>query len=95
MKYLLITAALAVFILSACGDPKPAQYPPSLYKDHENLLTDEELTEVQRKSAEEVKAKEVFPAEDHSIDDEMERAHEREASEKIFPADDPSVPHAE
>lgn len=52
MKYLLITAILAAFMLTACGDPKPAQYPPSLYKDFEDPLTDEDLAEAKRKSAE-------------------------------------------
>lgn len=52
MKYLLITAILAAFMLTACGDPKPAQYPPSLYKDFEDPLTDEELAEAKKKSAE-------------------------------------------
>jgi phosphopantothenoylcysteine synthetase/decarboxylase len=91
MRYLLITAVLAAFLLSACGDPKPAQYPPSLYKDHENLLSDEELADVQRESAASEVAEDIFPAEDHSIDDEMERAKEVEESQSIFPAEDDSI----
>ncbi|SNX60353.1 hypothetical protein SAMN06296273_1814 [Nitrosomonas ureae] len=32
MKYsLLIAATIFAFFLAGCGDPKPGQYPPSLY----------------------------------------------------------------
>jgi predicted small lipoprotein YifL len=91
MRYLLITAVLAAFTLTACGDPKPAQYPPSLYKDHENLLSDEDLAEVQKGSAASEVAEDVFPAEDHSIDDEMERAKDVDESQEVFPAEDDSI----
>ena len=36
MKYSLFIAALLTLFLVGCGDPKPAQYPPSLYEDPES-----------------------------------------------------------
>lgn len=85
MRYLLITAVLAAFTLTACGDPKPAQYPPSLYKDFEDPLTDEELARVKQEAEAAKAAEEIVPGEDHSIDDEMERAKELDESEDTFP----------
>ncbi len=73
MKYLLITAVLAAFTLTACGDPKPAQYPPSLYKDFEDPLTDEALAEVKKKGAEKRAAEE-------SADEEMEETDDSSTS---------------
>lgn len=38
MKYTLLAAILIAFTftLTACGEPKPGQYPPSLYKDKDS-----------------------------------------------------------
>ena len=93
MRSLFITAFLIAFTftLTACGDPKPAQYPPSLYKDLEDPLTDEELARVKEKAEAAKAAEEIVPGEDHSIDDEMERAKELDESEEIYPGEDHSI----
>ncbi|MBA2483509.1 MAG: hypothetical protein H0V39_03635 [Nitrosomonas sp.] len=76
MKYLLITAILAAFMLTACGDPKPAQYPPSLYKDFEDPLTDEDLAEAKRKSAEKRAAEQAAAAKSDDAAEEVDDAEE-------------------
>lgn len=82
MRNLLIATVLMAFTftLTACGDPKPAQYPPSLYKDFENLLTDEELAEAQKETAEAVEAAD-------EAEDDAEEAIE-EAEEAIEEAEE-------
>ena len=80
MKYSLLIAVLMMFTLAACGDPKPAQYPPSLYKDFEDPLTDEALAEVQEAAeaaADELdeEAEEVEEAADE-LDEEAEEVEE-------------------
>lgn len=76
MKYLLITAILAAFMLTACGDPKPAQYPPSLYKDFEDPLTDEDLAEAKRKSAEKRAAEQAAAAKSDDAAEEVDDAED-------------------
>jgi len=51
MKYSLFAIALAV-LMTACGEPKPGQKPPSLYKEREGLLSDSELDAAKKESAE-------------------------------------------
>ena len=82
MRYLLITitAILAAFTLTACGDPKPAQYPPSLYKDFEDPLTDEELAKVKEESAEKQVAEKVEDAAEE-VEDAAEEVKEDAAEE--------------
>ncbi|PXW89148.1 MULTISPECIES: hypothetical protein [unclassified Nitrosomonas] len=44
MKYSLFAVVLITFMLIGCkGEGKPGQYPPSLYKEREGLLSDSEL----------------------------------------------------
>jgi predicted small lipoprotein YifL len=57
MKYSLFVVALIVLTLTACGDPKPAQYPPSLYDQREGMLTDSELEAAQKEGAKKEAAK--------------------------------------
>lgn len=81
MRNLLITAVLMTFTftLIACGDPKPAQHPPSLYKDFEDPLTDEELNRVKQEAADAAEAAE------ESAEDATEEADEaaEDAEESI------------
>lgn len=49
MKYALFVVVLIALTLTACGDPKPGQYPPSLM-DRE-MLSDADLEAVQKESA--------------------------------------------
>jgi hypothetical protein len=51
MKYSLFAIALVV-LMTACGEPKPGQKPPSLYKEREGLLSDSELDAAKKESAE-------------------------------------------
>ncbi len=52
MKYSLIAVVLITVMLTACkGEGKPGQYPPSLYKEREGMLTDTELDKNQKESA--------------------------------------------
>lgn len=37
MKFSLFVALLMAFTLTACGDPKPAQYPPSMMMERETM----------------------------------------------------------
>jgi predicted small lipoprotein YifL len=76
MRNLLIATVLMAFTftLTACGDPKPAQYPPSLYKDHENLLSDEELAKVQKETAEAVE--DAADDAEEAIEDAAEKVEE-------------------
>ncbi len=56
MKYSFIAVVLVAVMLTACkGEGKPGQYPPSLYKEREGLLSDSEL-EKNKKEAEEQKS---------------------------------------
>lgn len=88
MRNLLITAVLLAFTftLTACGDPKPAQYPPSLYKDFEDPLTDEELERVKQEAAEAAEAAEESAEEaTEEADEAAEDAEEaiEEAAEEV------------
>lgn len=87
MRSLFITAFLIAFTftLTACGDPKPAQYPPSLYKDFEDPLTDEELNRVKQKAADSAEAAEET-AEDAAV--EAEEAAEEATEEADEAAED-------
>ena len=51
MKFLpLASVILMTMVLIACGDPKPGQYPPSLYDEQrEGLLSDRELLATKKK----------------------------------------------
>lgn len=93
MKYPIFALALVMLMLTACGEPKPGQKPPSLYKEREGLLSDSEL-DAARKQTEET-AEKVYPADDpvvpHAKSDEELTA---EKIEKVYPADDPAAPHA-
>lgn len=52
MKYSLIAVVLIAIMLTACkGEGKPGQYPPSLYKEREGVLTDAELEKNKQESA--------------------------------------------
>ncbi len=52
MKYSLFAVVLFALMLTACkGEGKPGQYPPSLYKEREGLLTDTELDKNKKESA--------------------------------------------
>lgn len=94
MKYSLIAffAATFAFLLSACGEEKPGQYPPSLYKDREGLLSDEQLSA----DKEAATANKIYPADDpaapHAKSDEEKSAR---LAEESYPSgtDDPEVPH--
>jgi len=48
MKYTFFATILVALALTACGEPKPGQKPPSLYKDREGLLSDSELQDAQK-----------------------------------------------
>jgi predicted small lipoprotein YifL len=41
MKFSLFAALLLALTLTACGDPKPAQYPPSMMMERETMPDDE------------------------------------------------------
>ncbi len=52
MKYSLFAVALIILMLAGCkGEGKPGQYPPSLYKEREGLLSDSELEKNKKESA--------------------------------------------
>ena len=52
MKYSLFAVVLITLMLTACkGEGKPGQYPPSLYKEREGMLTDGELEKNQKEGA--------------------------------------------
>ncbi|SET60090.1 hypothetical protein SAMN05216326_1422 [Nitrosomonas marina] len=51
MKYSLFSGVLIAMFLVACNE-KPGQYPPSLYKEREGMLSDEELESSKQKAAE-------------------------------------------
>jgi len=55
MKYSLFVVALIALTLTACGDPKPGQYPPS-FMDRD-MLSDADLEAVQKESAKQEAAK--------------------------------------
>jgi hypothetical protein len=55
MKYSLFVVALIALTLTACGDPKPGQYPPS-FMDRD-MLSDADLEAVQKESAKQEVAK--------------------------------------
>jgi len=51
MKYSFIAVALVALMLTACkGEGKPGQYPPSLYKEREGLLSDSELEKTKQEA---------------------------------------------
>ena len=80
MIYPLIAAVFLALILVACGEPKPGQYPPSLY-------------EGEKKAAK--TAEEIYPADDPAAPHaKSEKELSKELSEKVYPADDPAAPHA-
>lgn len=37
MRFALFAAVLAALMLTACGDPKPGQYPPSIMMERESM----------------------------------------------------------
>lgn len=37
MRFALFAAVLAAFMLTACGDPKPGQYPPSIMMERDSM----------------------------------------------------------
>ncbi len=92
MKYMLFTLIVVVALaLTSCSDPKPGQYPPSLYKEREGMLSDGDLANSQKqeieKQASEL-AEESYPADDpavpHAESDEegaSESAEEADAEE--------------
>ena len=52
MKYSLFAVVLITLMLTACkGEGKPGQYPPSLYKDREGMLSDSELEKNKKENA--------------------------------------------
>ena len=52
MKYSLIAVVMIAIMLTACnGEGKPGQYPASLYKEREGVLTDAELEKNKQESA--------------------------------------------
>lgn len=98
MKYPIFALALVTLMLTACGEPKPGQKPPSLYKDREGLLSDSELETAKKQDAQKEAsemAKKVYPADD-PVAPHAKSAEEvsAEKAEKSYPADDPKVPHA-
>ncbi|MDP1557454.1 MAG: hypothetical protein Q8K59_08450 [Nitrosomonas sp.] len=82
MKYLFVAAIFAALTLSACGDPKPGQYPPSQYKQAEipaeKIFPADDPVVPHAKSA----------AEEEGIAEEKKAEHTR-------PADDPVAPHVD
>ncbi len=51
MKYSFIAVVLVALMLTACkGEGKPGQYPPSLYKEREGLLSDSELEKTKKEA---------------------------------------------
>lgn len=52
MKYSLFAVVLITLMLTGCkGEGKPGQYPPSLYKERDGLLSDSELEKNKQESA--------------------------------------------
>lgn len=52
MKYSLFAVVLITLMLTGCkGEGKPGQYPPSLYKERDGLLSDSELEKNKKESA--------------------------------------------
>lgn len=70
MKLALLSSIVIALLLTACSDPKPGQYPPSLYKEREGLLSDSDLAKSQQqennKQAAEL-AEESYPADDPAV----------------------------
>lgn len=83
MKYLFLIVIPVAFLLTAC-DEKPGQYPPSLYKEREGLLSDEGLSVA--KDAK--RADKIYPADDpaapHAKSDEEKSV---ELAEESYPAE--------
>ena len=96
MKYPFIITAVIVLLI-ACGDPKPGQYPPSLYSDKaEKIYPADDPSIPHAKSDKELSAEKVekaYPADDpavpHAKSDEELTA---EKVEKAYPAEDAAPP---
>jgi len=92
MKYPIFALALVMLMLTACGEPKPGQKPPSLYKEREGLLSDSELDATRKQAAE--AAEKIYPADDpavpHAKSDEELTAEEAEGA-----ADDSAAPQSD
>jgi nitrate reductase cytochrome c-type subunit len=90
MKYPILALALVILMLTACGEPKPGQKPPSLYKEREGLLSDSELDAARKQAAE--TAKKVYPADDpvvpHAKSDEELTTEKAKGT-----SDDSAAPH--
>jgi hypothetical protein len=92
MKYPIFALALALvmLMLTACGEPKPGQKPPSLYKEREGLLSDSELDAARKQPAE--AAEKVYPADDPAVP-QAKSDEELTAEEAEGAADDSAAPH--
>ena len=73
MKYSLFVVVLIALTLTACGEPKPGQYPPALME--REMLSDSDLEAIQKESTKKEAtkaAKKSAPAEDsdeEAVDD--------------------------
>ena len=50
MKHSLLAAALIALGITACGDPKPGQYPPGFMDERESAIDDNELEAIQQET---------------------------------------------
>jgi phosphopantothenoylcysteine synthetase/decarboxylase len=71
MKYSFIAAILVAFALTACGDPKPGQYPPGLMDEREGM---DELDATLQEQAEEEKT--VMETIEEAVEDAIEAVEE-------------------
>lgn len=94
MKYTLLTLIVVVALaLTSCSEPKPGQYPPSLYKEREGMLSDSDLANSQKQQIEQQAselAEESYPADDSAAPHAgtLESAEETEAAASDAKSDD-------
>ena len=87
MKHSLIAAVLVAFALSACGEPKPGQYPPGFMDEREGM---DELDAALQEKAEqentvmetiEETVEEAIEAVEETFDDDESEAEDDNADE--------------
>lgn len=88
MKYSLIAAVLVAFALSACGEPKPGQYPPGFMDEREGM---DELHAAPEETAEQEKT--VMDTIEEAVEEAIEAVEETveeaiEAVEEAFDDDE-------
>jgi len=74
MKYSFIAAILIAFALSACGDPKPGQYPPGFMDEREGMDELDAALQEQAEAAEEEET--VMETVEEAVEDAVDAVEE-------------------